>query len=171
ELTSAASVIKRPHLSAVCLLKNCAINFVYRVAALPAAEKRDYAELFRRRQQLVEDFFITQLAANRRELLSTPTTPPTGNPHHYCLSTASTSALPLSLQRCVVQRGANIRDLPPTWQHLCCDERMTTHLDCPQTQYPPTFAGKYRGKVTPDIPESGTRIFGSWLTARDDPAT
>ncbi|MGD7296216.1 hypothetical protein ACQCQS_09585, partial [Ralstonia pseudosolanacearum] len=34
-------VIKRPHLSAVCLLKNCAINFVHRVAALPAAEKRD----------------------------------------------------------------------------------------------------------------------------------
>ncbi|MEF9340360.1 hypothetical protein V4889_04040, partial [Ralstonia solanacearum species complex bacterium KE101] len=56
ELASAASVIKRPHLSAVCLLKNCAINFVHRVAALPAAEKRDYAELFRRRQQLVEDF-------------------------------------------------------------------------------------------------------------------
>ncbi|MDO3516861.1 hypothetical protein, partial [Ralstonia pseudosolanacearum] len=38
------------------MLKNCAINFVHRVAALPAAEKRDYAELFRRRQQLVEDF-------------------------------------------------------------------------------------------------------------------
>ncbi|MHA6827729.1 hypothetical protein ACQUJV_16090, partial [Ralstonia pseudosolanacearum] len=52
-----ASVIKRPHLSAVCLLKNCAINFVHRVAALSAAEKRDYAELFRRRQQLVEDFY------------------------------------------------------------------------------------------------------------------
>ncbi|WP_459203849.1 hypothetical protein ACQVRV_03025 [Ralstonia pseudosolanacearum] len=94
------------------MLKNCAINFVHRVAALSAAEKRDYAELFRRRQQLVEDFFITQLAANRRELLSTLTTSPTGNPHHYCFSTASTPALPLSLQRRVVQRGANIEIFP-----------------------------------------------------------
>ncbi|MCT7315410.1 hypothetical protein N5I87_05295, partial [Ralstonia sp. CHL-2022] len=57
--------IKRPHLSAVCLLKNFAINFVHRVAALSAAEKRDYAELFRRCQQLVEEF----LSSTRRQLL------------------------------------------------------------------------------------------------------
>ncbi|WP_316679597.1 hypothetical protein, partial [Ralstonia chuxiongensis] len=38
------------------MLKNFAINFVHRVAALSAAEKRDYAELFRRCQQLVEEF-------------------------------------------------------------------------------------------------------------------
>ena len=56
---SAAPSIKRPHLSAVCLLKNFAINFVYRVAALSAAEKRDYAELFCRCQQLVEEFLST----------------------------------------------------------------------------------------------------------------
>ncbi|MCK8651921.1 hypothetical protein M1M06_22985, partial [Ralstonia insidiosa] len=37
-------------------LKNCAINFVHRVAAFAAAEKRDYAELFRRCQQLAEEF-------------------------------------------------------------------------------------------------------------------
>ncbi|WP_316865754.1 hypothetical protein, partial [Ralstonia mannitolilytica] len=57
ELAFVASVIKRPHLSAVCLLKNFAINFVHRVAALSAAEKRDYAELFRRCQQLAEEIF------------------------------------------------------------------------------------------------------------------
>jgi hypothetical protein len=39
------------------LLKNFAINFVHRVAALSAAEKRDYAELFRRCQQLAEEIF------------------------------------------------------------------------------------------------------------------
>ncbi|MGZ2499512.1 hypothetical protein ACUXPM_005878, partial [Ralstonia sp. 151470066-2] len=38
------------------MLKNCAINFVHRVAAFAAAEKRDYAELFRRCQQLAEEF-------------------------------------------------------------------------------------------------------------------
>ncbi|WP_221620985.1 hypothetical protein, partial [Ralstonia sp. SET104] len=38
------------------MLKNFAINFVYRAAAFAAAEKRDYAELFRRCQQLVEEF-------------------------------------------------------------------------------------------------------------------
>jgi hypothetical protein len=65
ESKSAAPSIKRPHLSAVCLLKNFAINFVHRVAALSAAEKRDYAELFRRCQQLVEEF----LSSTRRQLL------------------------------------------------------------------------------------------------------
>ncbi|WP_343662174.1 hypothetical protein, partial [Ralstonia sp.] len=44
---------------------NFAINFVHRVAALSAAEKRDYAELFRRCQQLVEEF----LSSTRRQLL------------------------------------------------------------------------------------------------------
>ncbi|MHA6823245.1 hypothetical protein, partial [Ralstonia pseudosolanacearum] len=48
---------KRPHLSAVCLLKNCAINFVYRVAALSAAEKRDYAELSSINQTISRNFF------------------------------------------------------------------------------------------------------------------
>ncbi|MGN5353565.1 hypothetical protein ACQ4P5_16115, partial [Ralstonia sp. L16] len=55
------------------MLKNFAINFVYRVAALSAAEKRDYAELFRRCQQLVEEFLsvnslptTTRSTANRQ---------------------------------------------------------------------------------------------------------
>ena len=98
---SAAPSIKRPHLSAVCLLKNFAINFVHRVAALSAAEKRDYAELFRRCQQLVEEFlsvnslptprrrfFIHQRAANHHRIPSQPsTTQSTANPLHSCFST------------------------------------------------------------------------------------
>ncbi|WP_230753574.1 hypothetical protein, partial [Ralstonia solanacearum] len=50
------------------MLKNFAINFVYRVATLSAAEKRDYEELFCRCQQLVEEFFLINS-------LPTPTTP------------------------------------------------------------------------------------------------
>lgn len=85
---SVASSIKRPHLSAVCLLKNFAINFVYRVAALSAAEKRDYAELFCRCQQLVEEFLsVNSLPTpsrhptdhqppNRPETRTTSTSPP-----------------------------------------------------------------------------------------------
>ncbi|WP_231679570.1 hypothetical protein, partial [Ralstonia pseudosolanacearum] len=59
-LASAASVIKRPHLSAVCLLKNCAINFVHRVAALSAAEKRDSKELSSINQTFREISFLRQ---------------------------------------------------------------------------------------------------------------
>ncbi|WP_316886154.1 hypothetical protein, partial [Ralstonia flatus] len=70
------------------MLKNFAINFVHRVAALSAAEKRDYAELFRRCQQLVEEFLsvnslltTTRFTANRQPLnrpqtRSTPAFPP-----------------------------------------------------------------------------------------------
>jgi hypothetical protein len=70
------------------LLKNFAINFVYRVAALSAAEKRDYAELFRRCQQLAEEIFSFNslptlprhpsdfLPPNRLETRTTSTSPP-----------------------------------------------------------------------------------------------
>lgn len=95
---SAASSIKRPHLSAVCLLKNFAINFVHRVAALSAAEKRDYAELFRRCQQLVEEFLsinslptTTRSTANhlppdRPQTRSTPASPPLNITTATCVS-------------------------------------------------------------------------------------
>lgn len=95
---SAASSIKRPHLSAVCLLKNFAINFVHRVAALSAAEKRDYAELFRRCQQLVEEFLsinslptTTRSTANhlppdRPQTRSTPASPPLNSTTATCVS-------------------------------------------------------------------------------------
>ncbi|MBN6209581.1 hypothetical protein JYK21_24230, partial [Ralstonia pickettii] len=70
------------------MLKNFAINFVHRVAALSAAEKRDYAELFRRCQQLVEEFLsvnslptTTRFTANRQppnrpQTRPTPASPP-----------------------------------------------------------------------------------------------
>lgn len=95
---SAAPSIKRPHLSAVCLLKNFAINFVHRVAALSAAEKRDYAELFRRCQQLVEDFLSTNALPtttespanrqppNRPQTRSTPASPPLNTTTATCVS-------------------------------------------------------------------------------------
>ena len=123
---SAASSIKRPHLSAVCLLKNFAINFVHRVAALSAAEKRDYAELFRRCQQLVEEFLsstrhqpllnfqpIANHTIDRKPapllLLHHPTPPPQP-----------------AFRRCVLQRGANYRRVPGGWQHLCHYGLMTS---------------------------------------------
>jgi hypothetical protein len=51
------------------LLKNFAINFVYRVAALSAAEKRDYEELFRRCQQLAEEIFRSTRCQLYRDIL------------------------------------------------------------------------------------------------------
>lgn len=95
---SAAPSIKRPHLSAVCLLKNFAINFVHRVAALSAAEKRDYAELFRRCQQLVEEFLsvnslptttrftVDHLPPNRPQTRPTPASPPLNTTTATCVS-------------------------------------------------------------------------------------
>ncbi|WP_354535531.1 hypothetical protein, partial [Ralstonia sp. 1138] len=95
---SAASSIKRPHLSAVCLLKNFAVNFVHRVAALSAAEKRDYAELFRRCQQLAEEFLsvnslptTTQSTTDRQppdrpQTRSTPASPPLNPTTATCVS-------------------------------------------------------------------------------------
>jgi len=50
------------------LLKNCAINFVHRVAAFAAAEKRDYAELFRRCQQLAEEFLSSTRCQPPRDI-------------------------------------------------------------------------------------------------------
>ncbi|MCT7309303.1 hypothetical protein, partial [Ralstonia wenshanensis] len=80
------------------MLKNFAINFVYRVAALSAAEKRDYAELFRRCQQLVEEFLsvnspltTTRSTANRQphnrpQTRSTPASPPLNTTTSTCVS-------------------------------------------------------------------------------------
>ncbi|WP_233177190.1 hypothetical protein, partial [Ralstonia sp. ASV6] len=77
------------------MLKNFAINFVYRVAAFAAAEKRDYAELFRRCQQLAEEFLsfnalLTHYrdthpinTTNRPETRTTSTSPP---PRHHRLN-------------------------------------------------------------------------------------
>ncbi|WP_316886951.1 hypothetical protein, partial [Ralstonia pickettii] len=86
------------HLSAVCLLKNFAINFVHRVAALSAAEKRDYAELFCRCQQLVEEFLSTNALPtttespanrqppNRPQTRSNPASPPPNTTTATCVS-------------------------------------------------------------------------------------
>jgi len=75
------------------LLKNCAINFVHRVAAFAAAEKRDYAELFRRCQQLAEEIYslnslltsprhpLDHQPPNRPETRTTTTSPPLQ--HHH----------------------------------------------------------------------------------------
>jgi hypothetical protein len=52
------AAIERPHLSVVRLLKNCAAGFAVRVAALSAAEKRDYAEHFASRQQVGSTFLL-----------------------------------------------------------------------------------------------------------------
>ncbi|WP_238500938.1 hypothetical protein, partial [Ralstonia insidiosa] len=55
------------------MLKNCAINFVHRVAAFAAAEKRDYAELFRRCQQLAEEFLsFNALLTYYRDTIRSP---------------------------------------------------------------------------------------------------
>jgi hypothetical protein len=68
------------------LLKNCAINFVHRVAAFAAAEKRDYAELFRRCQQLAEEIYslnslpTTTATTNQPETRTTSTSPPLQHP-------------------------------------------------------------------------------------------
>jgi hypothetical protein len=68
------------------LLKNCAINFVHRVAAFAAAEKRDYAELFRRCQQLAEEIYslnslpTTTATSNQPETRTTSTSPPLQHP-------------------------------------------------------------------------------------------
>ncbi|MCL9828387.1 hypothetical protein, partial [Ralstonia solanacearum] len=80
-----------------------AINFVYRVAALSAAEKRDYEELFRRCQQLVEDFFLIDspststtppptLATHRPENRFTPASPLPRPPRlRFCVGAVSCS--------------------------------------------------------------------------------
>ncbi|WP_422647906.1 hypothetical protein [Cupriavidus sp. H18C1] len=52
------AAIERPHLSVVRLLKNSRAGFAVRVAALSAAEKRDYAEHFASRQQVVSTFLL-----------------------------------------------------------------------------------------------------------------
>ncbi|MGJ1546181.1 hypothetical protein, partial [Ralstonia solanacearum] len=86
-----------------------------RVAALSAAEKRDYEELFRRCQQLVEEFFLI----NSLPTSTTPADsyhPSTGEPLHTCFSATSTTPLSLLRQRCVVQRGANTKALMFAWQ-------------------------------------------------------
>ncbi|WP_231648855.1 hypothetical protein, partial [Ralstonia solanacearum] len=97
---------------------NFAINFVYRVAALSAAEKRDYEELFRRCQQLVEEFFLINslptstappptLTTHRPENRSTPASPlPRPLRFRFCVSAVSCS------------EGANIRRVSTTWQHF-----------------------------------------------------
>ncbi|WP_413769265.1 hypothetical protein, partial [Ralstonia mannitolilytica] len=91
------------------MLKNFAINFVYRVAALSAAEKRDYAELFRRCQQLAEEIFSFNSPLTSSRHPAGQQLQPPGNPHHSYFSTASHAPPSLSFRRCVVQRGANIR--------------------------------------------------------------
>ncbi|WP_277545115.1 hypothetical protein, partial [Cupriavidus gilardii] len=66
----------RPHLSVVRLLKNCAAGFAVRVAALSAAEKRDYAEPFASRQQVYQHFLLRR--QHRSAFASLPTPPPFG---------------------------------------------------------------------------------------------
>ncbi len=52
------AAIERPHLSVVRLLKSSRAGFAVRVAALSAAEKRDYAERFASRQQVSQHFLL-----------------------------------------------------------------------------------------------------------------
>ncbi|WP_343549619.1 hypothetical protein, partial [Ralstonia sp.] len=71
---------------------------VHRVAALSAAEKRDYAELFRRCQQLVEEFLsvnslptttrstVNRLPLNRPQTRSTPASPLLNTTTATCVS-------------------------------------------------------------------------------------
>ncbi|MCL9846621.1 hypothetical protein, partial [Ralstonia solanacearum] len=81
-----------------------------------AAEKRDYEELFRRCQQLVEDFFLINSPPTSTTPPADSCYPSTGEPLHTCFSATSTTPPSLLRRRCVVQRGANTKALMFTWQ-------------------------------------------------------
>jgi hypothetical protein len=88
------------------LLKNCAINFVHRVAAFAAAEKRDYAELFRRCQQLAEEIYSLN-SLPTTTATSTQSQPPTSRKPapHLLLHRFNTPAVACVSALCCAARG------------------------------------------------------------------
>jgi len=89
------------------LLKNFAINFVHRVAAFAAAEKRDYAELFRRCQQLAEEIFsFNSLPTSYRDTRPIPYYQISRKPApHLLLHRLNTPAVAFVSALCCAARG------------------------------------------------------------------